>query len=89
MATKPEDELKEYVLSEKEPDTFDVRPYYSKVGDFVSFCWTTVGWSRIPPTVSPGGIENRPGGGPTSAGGSECAITRWPNCSTPSSAQAW
>jgi len=34
-----EEQLKEYVLSQQAPDTFNVRPYYSKVGDFISFCW--------------------------------------------------
>jgi hypothetical protein len=42
MATWNEDQLKEYVLSQSSPhpSEYDVRPYYSKVGDFVSYCWS-------------------------------------------------
>lgn len=40
MATDHEDQLKQYVPSQEVPGTPDVRPYYSKVGDFVSFCWS-------------------------------------------------
>lgn len=38
MATET---LKDYVLSQSPPPAseYQIRPYYSKVGDFVSFCW--------------------------------------------------
>lgn len=39
MATDEAEALKDYVLSKRSPATPNVRPYYSKVGDFVSFCW--------------------------------------------------
>jgi len=40
MATADEERLKEYVLSQQPPGSFDVSPYYSKIGDFISICWS-------------------------------------------------
>jgi len=33
------EELKQYVLSQKPEENPEIRPYYSKIGDFLSFCW--------------------------------------------------